>query len=183
VLTGEVQLGEFTLGPGGYAYIPPGSTGLGMITTGGASLLYFLDNAQPDSMIQTPMILSRDILSWQPISDDPNDLGVSIKELRHDPGSGVRTFLLRMNAGATRPWRMSSIAEEGYLLQGTDHHSECVAGKILSDGYTKGGYYHRPPGAANARLADEDSADAVWLVRTQGRAEITRLSGCEVAQE
>jgi hypothetical protein len=183
VLSGDVKLGEFDLGPGGYAYIPPGSTGLGMATTGGASLLYFLDDANPDSVIQTPMILSRDILSWQPVSESPNDLGVSIKELRFDPGSGVRTVLLRMNAGATRPWLTSSMAEEGYLLQGTDHHSECVAGKVLTDSYTPGGYYHRPPASGNARLADEKSADAVWLVRTQGRAEIMQLAGCAAAQE
>lgn len=183
VLTGEVRLGEFVLGPGGYAYIPPGSTGLSMTTTGGASLLFFLDNEHPDSMIQTPMILSRDILRWQPISDSLNDLGVSSKELRFDPGSGARTILLRLNAGATRPWLQSSMLEEGYLLQGMDHHSECVAGKILTDSYTPGGYYRRPAGAANARLVDAESADAVWLVRTQGRGAITRLAGCTVAQE
>jgi len=178
VLAGKIQLGDFNLGPGGYAYIPPGSTGLRMQTEGGASLLYFLDDENPASVIQTPMILSRDILNWQPISDDPNDVGVSRKELRFDPGSGARTELLRVEAGATRPWMRSTVAEEGYLLEGSYRHSECVDGKITTARYTSGGYYHRPAGAINGILPGDSSGAAVWLVRTLGHATTTVVDAC-----
>ena len=36
VLAGEIVLADLTLGPGGYAYIPPGSTGLQMKSSRGA---------------------------------------------------------------------------------------------------------------------------------------------------
>ncbi len=176
VLAGEIQLGDFKLGPGGYAYIPPGSMGLRMQTEAGASLLYFLDDANPASIIQTPMILSRDILNWQPISDDPNDVGVSSKELRFDPGSGARTELLRIEAGATRPWMQSTVAEEGYLLEGSYQHSECVDGKIITARYAPGGYYHRPAGAINGSLSGDSAA--VWLVRTLGHGTTTVVAAC-----
>lgn len=178
VLAGEIQLGDFNLGPGGYAYIPAGSTGLRMRTNSGASLLYFLDDANPASVIQTPMILSRDILNWQPISDDPNDVGVSRKELRFDPGSGARTELLRIEAGATRPWMQSTVVEEGYLLEGSYRHSECVDGKIITARYTPGGYYHRPAGAINGSLSADSSGAAVWLVRTLGHATTIVVGAC-----
>ena len=182
VLAGNIQLGDFNLGPGGYAYIPPGSTGLRMQTEGGASLLYFLDDGNPASVIQTPMILSRDILNWQPISDDPNDVGVSRKELRFDPGSGARTELLRVEAGATRPWMRSTVAEEGYLLEGNYRHSECVDGKSITSRYTPGGYYHRPAGAINGSLSSENSGAAVWLVRTLGHGTTTAVGACTAGE-
>ncbi len=178
VLAGDVQLGEFTLGPGGYAYVPPGSTGLRMQTQNGASLLYFLDDANPASVIRTPMIMNRGILSWKPISDDPNDLGVSTKELRFDPGSGARTGLVRVEAGATRPWTKSTIPEEGYLLEGSYQHSECVEGKETAAEYTPGGYYYRPAGAINGSPTNDSLDAAVWLVRTLGYGTTTDIGAC-----
>ncbi|NOX69592.1 MAG: DUF4437 domain-containing protein [Gammaproteobacteria bacterium] len=179
VLAGEIQLGEFDLGAGGYAYIPPGSTGMRLQTEGGASLLYFLDDANPASVIQTPMILSRRQLNWQPISADPNDVGVSRKELRFDPGSGARTELVRIEAGATRPWMRSSVQEEGYLLEGSYQHSECVDGEIVSDRYLPGGYYFRPAGVINGSPSGDGAA--VWLVRTLRLGSTTVVDACVAA--
>ena len=58
VLAGELHLGEFSLTAGGYAYVPPGSTGLPMRSESGATVLYFLDPANERAVIQT--------LLWQP---------------------------------------------------------------------------------------------------------------------
>ena len=129
------------------------------------------------------MILSRDILQWQSISVDPNALGVSTKELRFDPGSGARTELRKIEAGATRPWMKSSVLEEGYLLEGSHEQSECVQGKILTAEYTPGGYYHRPAGAVNGSLASDKSGAAVWLVRTLSHARITAVDECAGAEK
>jgi hypothetical protein len=182
VLAGDIYVGEFTLSPGSYAYLPAGTSGLQLSTDDGASLLYFLDRHNRSSVIRTPMLLSRDILTWQPISDDPNDIGVSFKELRFDPGSGARTSLLRIESGATRPWVKSSVSEEGYLLEGGYQHSECVEGEELTDIYTPGGFYNRPAGAINGSPMSAGVGTAVWLVRTRSVAETIAVGEC-VASE
>src|SRR5690606_9259830 len=112
VLAGEVTVGDLALRPGNYAWLPPGSTGLSMSSLGGAQLLYFLDDAAPDAVIQTPLFMSRDVVPWQPLTEDAMDAGLQVKELRHDPGSGQRTFLLKVDPGATQRWQKSSAKEE-----------------------------------------------------------------------
>jgi hypothetical protein len=94
VLAGEIHLGDLALQPGGYAFIPSGSTGMSMSTKDGAVLLYFLDETNSLSVIQTPLIQSSNLLAWQPVSTAISDIGLSVKELRADPGSGARTWLL-----------------------------------------------------------------------------------------
>jgi hypothetical protein len=182
ILAGDVHIGEFTLSPGSYAYLPSGTTGLQMSTDEGASLLYFLDREIRSSVIRTPMLLSRDILTWQPVSDDPNDIGVSFKELRFDPGSGARTSLLRIESGATRPWVKSSVSEEGFLLEGSYQHSECVEGEELTDIYTPGGFYNRPAGAINGSPLSGGVGTAVWLVRTRSFVETVVVEACVTAE-
>jgi len=178
VLAGEIRLGEFTLGPGGYAYIPSGSTGLRMQTSRGASLLYFLDDADPSAVIQTPIILSSDLVGWTPLSESPSDIGLSAKELRFDPGSGARTWLKKIDPFASQSWQQSSIAREGYLVAGSYRGSECVNGEAVSGDYMSGGYFHRAPGAVYGG-ADAASADgAIWFLREAGKESLQTPAGC-----
>lgn len=178
VLAGTVTLGEFALQPGSYAYVPDGSTGVPMRTESGAQILYFLDDANPASVIQTPIISSRDILPWQNLSDDPNDFALSIKELRADPGSGARTWLLRIDPGASLPWQSLSVVEEGFMVEGNYQHSECVDGEVATAIYTRGGYYHRPPGSVNAGPESNAIETSVWFIRIQSDGEITKHDSC-----
>lgn len=178
VLAGTVMLGEFTLQPGAYAYVPDGSTGVPLRTDRGAQILYFLDDANPAAVIQTPIISSRSIVPWLPVSDDPNDFGISVKELRADPGSGARTWLLRIDPGATRPWQSLSVVEEGYLLEGNYVHSECVDGTASTAAYTRGGYYHRPAAAVNAGPESTAVESSVWFVRTLSAGKTTVHESC-----
>lgn len=178
VLAGTIAIGEFTLSPGGYAYLPDGTTGVALRTDGGAQILYFLDDANPASVIRTPLISSRHIVPWQSVSEDPNDFGLSVKELRADPGSGARTWLLRIDPGATRPWQRLSVAEEGFLLEGVYQHSECVDGKPATARYTGGGYYFRPAGAVHGGPDSVALEPSVWLVRVRSSGEITVADDC-----
>jgi hypothetical protein len=180
VLAGAVMLGDLELRPGNYAWLPPGSTGLSMSSLGGAQLLYFLNDAAPDAVIQTPLFMSRDVVPWQPLSEDAMDAGLQVKELRHDPGSGQRTFLLKVEPGATQRWQKSSVKEEGFLLSGDYRHSECLDGKAITGQYTPGGYFERPAGVVNGGPLAGSSEGAIWFLRTNSRAKITIVDECSL---
>jgi quercetin dioxygenase-like cupin family protein len=178
VLLGEITLGDLSLRPGNYAYLPPGSTGLSMSTVSGAQVLYFLNDADPRAVIQTPLFMSRDVVPWQPLSDDAFDAGLQVKELRKDPGSGARTYLLKVEPGATLPWQKSSVVTEGFLLSGNYRHSECVNGKAITGEYSPGGYFQRPSGVVNGGPLAGSGEGAVWFVRTTSHAEVSVVDEC-----
>jgi len=173
VLAGEIQLGEFSLTEGGYAYLPPGLSGLQMESSDGALLLYFLDEANDAAVIQTPLLTNSDLLEWQ-----PQDIGVSVKELRADPGSGARSWLLNIGPEALLPWQRSSQIVEGYLVSGSIDYSECSGDQFGTEEYLPGGYFHRPPGAIHAGPATQSAAGAIWFLRVLGSEQIEIVEGC-----
>jgi hypothetical protein len=178
VLAGEIGLGDLTLGPGGYAYLPSGSTGLQMQTARGASLLYFVDDSDPSAVIQTPLILSSDLVGWTPLSESPNDIGLSVKELRADPGSGARTWLKRIDSLASQSWQQSSTTREGYLVAGSYRDSECVNGEALTGDYGPGGYFQRVPGAIYGGPEAASVDGAIWFLRTLEKESVQTVAGC-----
>ena len=174
VLSGELLVADLSLGPGGYAYLPPGTLGFNFATAGGARLLYFLDDVNPSGVIQTPLILDSRLVDWEP-SETP---GLWRKELRMDPGSGARTWLLRIEPGASLGWERITTSREGYLLHGTYQHSECVDGKTLTWQYTPGGYFRRPPGAVNGGPDAGAIAESIWFLREPALAKLTSVAAC-----
>ena len=84
-----------------------------MKSSRGASLLYFLDDPDPGAVIQTALIMSSDLVRWMPLSENPNDLGLSVKDLRTDPGSGARTWLMKIEPFAVQSWQQSTTTREG----------------------------------------------------------------------
>ena len=166
VLTGSVTLGEFELRPGGYAYLPDGTSGVRLQSVQGATLLYFLDDANPRAAIRTPLITNQDLLLWSSDPDYPDTLGVFMKELRNDPGSGARTWLRRVDGFANAEWVSRSTHEQGYLVEGSYRHAECVDGQEVVGEYGPGGFFVRPAGAVNGgpNSGTEETA-AIWLLR------------------
>ena len=181
VLAGEISLGNLPLGAGAYAYLPPGSTGQQMQTSQGALLLYFLDDADSRAVIQTPLILSSDLVDWVPVSDSPNDIGLSAKELRADPGSGARTWLLKVDPIASQSWQQSSATLEGYLVAGSYRDSECINGMPVIGDYEPGGYFHRVPGAVYGGPEATSANGAIWFMRAAGTASVRTLTECTPA--
>jgi glyoxylate utilization-related uncharacterized protein len=178
VIDGEVNVGEYALTSGGYAYIPPGSTGLPLRSDNGATILYFLDSANEKAVIRTPLITNAGLIDWeQPVFDFGSD-GLSIKELRSDPGSGARTWLLKINPGAIQSWQYSSQSLEGYLLSGSVVESECVAGEVATFQYAPGGYFYRPPGAVHGGGDATTTVEAVWFMRVPANEKIQVVDGC-----
>jgi hypothetical protein len=182
VLAGQVELGGITLRPGGYAFLPPGSMGSSMRTRNGAELLYFLNDVNERATIRVPLITGIDSGTWQPLSDDPADFGLSIMEFRSDPGSGARTWLMRIDPVATQRWQSSSVDIEGFLVSGRYRHSECVDGKPVSAEYTSGGYFLRPAGAVNAGPDAKSLQTSIWLLRSPGPGARQIVSTCRTTE-
>lgn len=180
VLQGEIALGELTLLAGNYAYLPPGSTALPMSSANGARLLYFLDEADPQAVIRTPLFMSRDVVPWQPVAGETAEAGPERKVLRRDSGSGAATYLLRVPPGPHPGWYAAAAQTEGFLLSGGDRLPECVAGTAVAGEYTPGGYFRRPAGAVSGGLQAASESGAVWLIRRAGPGEPTPAATCRI---
>lgn len=183
VLAGELHLGEFSLTAGGYAYVPPGSTGLPMRSESGATVLYFLDPANERAVIQTLLITNSNLLKWESPIFEFGGNGSLVKELRADPGSGTATWLLELQPGATQTWQYSLQTLEGYLLSGKAVDAECLAGESVAYEYSPGGYFHRPPGAIHGGPEATTESGAVWFLRSPGSDQIEIVQGCSPVPE
>ena len=174
VLGGQLGIADIELGPGGYAFLPAGSLGFNLRAPSGAQILYFLHDADPGSVIRSPIIIDSGLLDWSP-SGTP---GVATKELLHDPGTGSRTWLTRTRPGASIPWQVSSVIREGYLVNGRYRHSECVAGEVHTGDYLPGGYFYRPPGTINGGPEAAATSESIWLLREPARGTEETVPAC-----
>jgi hypothetical protein len=123
--------------------------------------MYYLEDADRLAMIQSPIILDTRLVEWQ-ATETP---GVTIKELRNDPGNGARTWLQRISPGANIPWQSSSADREGYLVTGEYQHSECLFGEVLTGPYRAGGYFNRPANTLNGGPESIATTESVWVLR------------------
>ena len=162
VVTGELTLSEFVLREGGYAYVPPGSLGFSLETEQGAEILYFQDDVDESSVIRSPLILNSDLIDWIAVSH-----GRYTKDLRSDPGSGSRTWLLRIEPDASNSWTASSVVREGFMLSGQYQDSECFNGEAQTWQYLSGGYFLRPPQTYSGGPDAFATLESSWFLREQ----------------
>ena len=176
MLAGQLKLAEFTLDSGGYAYLPPGNLGVPLSTDGGARILYFLDEFDAAAVIRTPLITDGDLMEWQELAP-----GIKKKELRMDPGSGARSWLLGIEPGAEIPWGRSTVLREGYLIAGHYRHSECFDGEPQTAEYLPGGYFHRPAEVVSGGPEATALAPSLWFIRELSGGETEVVERCEPA--
>lgn len=174
VLAGKLTIADIELDFGGYAFLPAGSLGFNLRTTAGAQILYFLNDVDPDSVIRSPIIIDADLLTWEATATS----GVTLKELRKDPGSGAKTWLIKIAPGASLPWQKSSTVREGYLLEGSYQHSECVAGEAETGQYLRGGYFYRPADAINGGPESTAIIKSVWFLREAAHGTEVTVPDC-----
>lgn len=177
VLAGDLDVTDVSLGPGGYLHLPPGTFGFNLQSKNGAQILYFLDDVDPLAMIRSPVILDSRLVAWQETETD----GISIKNLRDDPGNGAHTWLIRIMPGAKIPWESSSVIREGYLVEGHYQHSECVNGEVHTWTYTPGGYFYRPGAVLNGGPEAMALSASVWLLRERSASRQMQLDACVAA--
>lgn len=178
VLYGEMRLGDLPLSPGGYAWLPPGHPGINISSSYGAEILYFLDDANPATQIRTPIIYSANVVNWQPAEDFDGAAGLEAKVLRRDPGSGARTWLLKVTPQARFDWLSRARTLEGYLVSGRYRGVECHAGKPVSAEYTEGGYFHRPPDTVHGGPREQALETSTWFMRQLGPGDPMTVGSC-----
>ena len=97
------------------------------------------------------------------------ELPLAVKNLKRDPVTGARTFLVRAGAGVTVPWETHPVSEEGFLLEGDHRIEECLPSGLRSGVYQVGGYFYRPPGLMHMGPRTFSTETHVWLVRTPAK--------------
>lgn len=173
VLAGEMTVGDIKLIPGGYAYLPSGSLGFRLASSSGARVLYFMSAEDPAGVIRAPLILDGVMADWEDVAP-----GQSIRVLRHDPGSGARTWLLRTTAEATPEWQSVSAAREGYLVSGSQTMSECFEGKESKGSYEPGGYFLRPPNTIYGGGETKVENETIWFLREMSSGTVVVTGAC-----
>ena len=175
VISGSLTIADIDLVPGGYAYIPPGSLGFNLRTNDGARILYFVDDEDPLAVIRSPIIIDSNLLGWAATERD----GIANRELRNDPGSGARTWMLKIAPGASIPWEASTALREGFLVSGSYRHSECYMGEVHTWQYLPGGYFLRPGSTLNGGREAGATATSVWLLREKVASKASIHGSCE----
>ena len=172
VLAGRLQLADITLEQGGYAFLPSGSLGFNLRADDGARILYFRNNTNETATIRSPIIVDSGLIDWQAT----DTIGVLSKDLRADPGSGARTWLVRIEPDAQLPWQSESVRREGYLVAGQFQDSECVAGEAFTEIYLPGGYFDRPAGAVSGGPEAVAITESIWFMRETSASRTTTAS-------
>jgi len=173
VLEGELTVGDVKLIPGGYAYLPSGSLGFRLQSTTGARIIYLVSPEDPAAVIRAPIIDDGVSSRWSPAGP-----GKRVRMLREDPGSGARTWLLRLGPEAAQSWRRSTIAREGYLVSGQTTVSECLDGRARSGTYERGGYFVRPGGTTWGGGDTAVPREAVWFLREMSAGSEEVVGSC-----
>lgn len=176
VLAGDLSLADVDLGPGGYVYVPPGSLGFNLGSDDGAIVLWFLSDVDRDATIQSPLILDSALIDWRAT----DRIGVFSKDLRADPGSGERTWLMRYEPGAEIPWQARSASLEGYLMSGQFQQSECVNGLAYTDVHLPGGYFKRPANAVHGGPEATVLSESIWFLREKTSSSVNYDVSCAV---
>lgn len=176
VVDGELSVADIVLQSGGYAFLPAGSLGFNLSAAEGARILYFVSDTDPEAIIRSPIIINGSLLDWQPTAR----VGVSTKELRSDPGSGAKTWLVRVSTGASQDWESSSALREGYLVSGNQQYAECVNGKVVSWQYAPGGYFYRPADTISGGPESFALTESLWLMRETSHGDVMTWSTCVV---
>lgn len=178
VLSGTLNLADVDLEQGGYVYVPPGSLGFNLTSDDGARVLWFLSDIDTSASIQSPLILDSNLIEWQAT----DSIGVFTKDLRLDPGSGERAWLVRYETQAQIPWQSSSRSLEGYLVSGQFRQSECVEGLPYTDVHLPGGYFKRPADAVHGGPEAAALVESVWFLREKGASEDNLQETCEAPE-
>ena len=179
VLEGTVSLGPIDLSAGDFVRIPRRAIYGPMESGSGAELLWFFDGPADFETSQSTTVYTA---SWTVARDAETpwvealvareagvELDLEVKNLRNDPSTGARTFLVRAGEGVVVPWETHPVSEEGYLLDGEHRLEECLPSGLQAGTYQPGGYFFRPPDLMHMGPGSTYEESVTWLIRTPGK--------------
>lgn len=181
VLEGRLQAGDRLLRAGDLLHVPPGAAPPAMTAVLASRVLVFTDPADPASGLDGVLVASSRSLPWRPgtvARDAGVPLDLAVKDLKVDPGSGARTWLVKIGPGVRVPWESHSVVEEGYLLEGDYRLAECLPEGRKDGEYLPGGYFRRPAGWIHSGPDSGTESGAVWLIRSPGALDATFHEAC-----
>lgn len=182
VLEGAVQIGEHTLGKGGYWCAPQGTATPEIRATAGTKILLFREfadwgftpGAESNPDAELPLeVKDSEAMEWYDVLDpekgSPMDFerggtpvqGLYIKLLYRNPRTGFYTRLIKAKPG----WREHPLAhhpvfEEAYCLDGEFDYNFGFM--------TAGQYFFRPAGVRHGDFTAGEKDGCTWILRCDG---------------
>ena len=180
VLEGEVQIGDHTLGKGGYWCAPRGVATPSVRALAGSKILLFREYGKWDFTPSNNAAPSDDLIvedsramDWYEVTDPDNGSpmdfdrggtpvpGLYIKLLWRDPETGFYTRLIKAKPG----WREHPLAhhpvfEEAYCLDGEFDYNFGTM--------TPGQYFFRPAGVRHGDFTAGERDGCTWILRCDG---------------
>ncbi|MEL7536544.1 MAG: DUF4437 domain-containing protein [Pseudomonadota bacterium] len=182
VLTGEISIGEHTLGEGGYWCAPRGTHTPAVSAAAGTRVLLFREygdwsfvpsSSDPATADERLIIKDSQQMDWfdvvDPENGSPMDFerggtpvpGLYIKLLWRDPETGFYTRLIKAKPG----WREHPLAhhpvfEEAYCLDGEFDYNFGTM--------TPGQYFFRPAGVRHGDFTAGQEDGCTWILRCDG---------------
>jgi len=183
VLEGRIQIGDQSLGEGGYWCAPCGVTAPAVSATAGTRILLFREFSDwaftpaeggDENIGDGVTVMDSNAMDWYDVVDpkhgSPMDFerggtpipGLFIKLLWHNEETGFYTRLIKAKPG----WREHPLAhhpvyEEAYCLDGDFDYNY---GKM-----TKGNYFFRPAGIRHGDFTSGEEKGCTWILRCDGQ--------------
>jgi hypothetical protein len=187
VISGELSFGLDRLRRYDFGFVPPDVQWPRLASSQGAEALVFLDPPAADPKAvwqqgaQGSYVTHFDEALWKEATvarDAGHALDLKVQDLKKDPFTTARTWLVRGGASLKVPWERHSVVEEGYLLEGDYRLPECLPGRTVIGDYSPGGYFRRPPNIVHSGPESGTKTVAVWLMRSPAALDVIFAEPC-----
>lgn len=187
VLDGEITVGDRVLHQYDFVFVPADTPWPALRSGPGATLLAFLDPVTTDrdaaarQRERGAFITHYDAANWRAgivAREAGIELKLEVQDLKRDPDTTARTWLLRAGPGLAVPWERHSVVEEGYVLDGDYRNAECLQSGTVIGNYRPGGYFRREPGIVHSGPDSGTKGGVLWLLRSPAALDVTFVEGC-----
>jgi len=181
VLSGRLAFGSETLHEHDFAFLPSGLAMPVLASERGATALVFFDPVSGDGeaiarqRARGVYVTRYDPAKWRPgivARDAGQALKLEVQDLKRDPDTTARTWLVRAGPNLSVPWERHSVVEEGYLIAGDYRIAECLASGHVVGNYAKGGYFRRAQGILHSGPESGTKQGVVWLLRSPAALDV-----------
>ncbi len=188
MLAGELEFGESSLGKYDFAFLPPGFEPPRLASHKGAEALVFFDPPVDDPALvdrqreRGSYVTEFDPQKWQTAmlaKSAGATADLKIMHLKQDPDTSARSWYVKLDGTMTVPWEVHSMAEEGFLMEGSYVLAECLPGRTVIGEYRQGGYFWRPGGIPHSGPDSGPRENVIWLQRSPVALDVVFYHQCQ----